>query len=62
MLQPKPPDAAAERRPVRHCNGAARSFGEKEKFLTSAYKKKLIEDQKWDEEMRRCCPTNPCPR
>ena len=39
---------------MRHCNGAARSFGEKEKFLTSAYKKKLIEDQKWDEEMRRC--------
>jgi hypothetical protein len=59
MLQPKPPDAAAERRPVRHCNGAARSFGEKEKFLTSAYKKKLIEDQKWDEEMRRCYQPSP---
>lgn len=28
-------------------------FRDKEKFVTSSYKKKLIEDQKWNEEQQR---------
>ena len=28
-------------------------FGHKEKFVTTAYKQKLLEDQKWEAELRR---------
>jgi coiled-coil domain-containing protein 55 len=34
-----------------------KEFGDKPKFMTSAYKKKLLEDQKWEYEDRCVLPS-----